>query len=64
MSSSEADPRVVQEDIPLYINDDNFNEYKFKEIIGIGGQGTVCIYEETSTREKFAVKFDPKNGGG
>ena len=27
-----------------------------------GGQGVVCIYEDTQTKEKFAVKFDPFEG--
>ena len=44
------------DEIPLEICD---GEYIFLEMVGFGGQGTVCIFQEKSTGEKYAVKFDP-----
>ena len=47
---------VEKKDMPASINE---GEYVFQEILGTGGQGTVCKYKEVSTGKTFAVKFDP-----
>ena len=44
------------DEIPMEICD---GEYHFLELVGFGGQGTVCIFKENSTGDKYAVKFDP-----
>jgi hypothetical protein len=52
-----AEKRTPEADeIPLEICD---GEYNFVEMVGFGGQGTVCIFEEKSSKQKYAVKFDP-----
>lgn len=33
-------------------------KFVFKQLIGYGGQGTVCIYTEKATNIDYAVKFD------
>ena len=33
-------------------------KFVFKQLIGCGGQGTVCVYTEKATNIDHAVKFD------
>ena len=47
------------DEIPLVVCDGEYGEYRFLEMVGFGGQGTVCVFEEKSTGQNYAVKFDP-----
>lgn len=34
--------------------------YVFVKVLGTGGQGTVCMYRDTSSKVDFAVKLSPE----
>ena len=40
-----------------------FEKYQYSKVLGRGGQGVVCEYIDTKTKNKVAVKFDNTNGG-